>query len=94
LIRAVLKSRGLGISPSYYEHGPWLLSQENRRKIKTKEIPSCWIPHLLVVFMQQLEILVTALIDHLRHITLTSQYPKVAMAIPPLYDHYHHLQHT
>ena len=31
------------------------------RKIEPKEIPSCLIPHVLVVFTRQLEILVTAL---------------------------------
>ena len=54
IIRAVIKRRGPGISPSYYEHG--------RRKIEPTGIPSCLIPHLLVVFTRQLEILVTALI--------------------------------
>ena len=52
---------GPGISPSYYEHGPWLLSKENKRKIDPTENPSCLIPRLLVVFTQQLEILVTTL---------------------------------
>ena len=52
---------GPGISPSYYEHGPWLLSKENKRKIDPTETPSCLIPRLLVVFTQQLEILVTTL---------------------------------
>ena len=40
---------------------PGLLSNENRRKIKPKETPSCLIPRLLLVFIQQLEILVTTL---------------------------------
>ena len=40
---------------------PQLLSWENRRKIEPKEIPSCLIPRLLVVFTWQLEIVVTAL---------------------------------
>ena len=34
-IRAVIKRRGLGISPGYYERGPWLLQRkikENRTK--------------------------------------------------------------
>ena len=53
----------MGISSGYYEHGPWLLSQENRRKIEPKEIPSCLIPLLLVVFTWQLEILVKSLIQ-------------------------------
>ena len=36
---------------------------ENRRKIEPKEIPSRLIPHRLVVFTQQLEILVTTLFE-------------------------------
>ena len=44
------------ISPGYYECGPRLLFLENRRKIEAKEIPSCFIPCLLVVFTWQLEI--------------------------------------
>ena len=59
--RAVIKRRGPGISPGYYERLPRLLSKENKRKIEPKEIPSCLIPRLLVVFTQQLEILVTTL---------------------------------
>lgn len=39
---------------------PLLLSYEKRRKIDLKEIPSCLIPWLLVVFTRKLEILVTA----------------------------------
>ena len=47
-------------------HGPWLLSNENRRKIEPKETLSCLIPCLLVVFTQQLlEILVTTLVIQL-----------------------------
>ena len=53
--RAVIKSRGPEISPGYYEHGPQLLSKENKRKIEPKETPRCLIPHLLVVFTLQLE---------------------------------------
>ena len=60
LSRAVIKWWGLG----YYERGPWLLSKENRRKIEPKETPSCMIPRLLVLFTQQLEILVTTLPIH------------------------------
>ena len=61
--RAVIKSWGLGIFPGFYEHGPRLLSLENRRKIEPKEISSCFfIRHLLVVFARQLEILLTALV--------------------------------
>ena len=60
-LRAVIKNRGPGISPGYYECGPRLLSLENRRKLEPKEIPRCLIPHLLVVFTRQLEILATIL---------------------------------
>ena len=60
-LRAVIKSWGLGIFPGYYEHGPQLLSKKKRRKLEPKEIFSCLIPFLLVVFTQQLEFLVTAL---------------------------------
>ena len=59
LFRAVIKSRGLGISLGHYKHGPWLLSLENRRKIEPRETPSCLIPGPLVVCTWQLEILVT-----------------------------------
>ena len=48
--RAVIKRWG------YYEHGPRLLSKENKRKIEPNETPSCLIPCLLVVFTLQLEI--------------------------------------
>ena len=44
---------------------PRLLLLENRRKIEPKEIPSYLIPCLLIVFTQQLEILVTTLHMHL-----------------------------
>ena len=59
--RAVIKRRGLGISPGYYERLPQLLSKENKRKIELKEIPNCLIPRLFVVFTGQLEILATTL---------------------------------
>jgi len=52
----------LGIPPGYYGCDSQLLSLENRRKIEPKEIPSCLIARLLVVFTQQLEILVTTLL--------------------------------
>ena len=57
--RVVIKSRGPGIFPGYKESGPQLLLSENRSKIEPKEIPRHLIPHLLVVFTRQLEILVT-----------------------------------
>ena len=60
--RAVIKRRGPGISPGYYACGPRLFSWENRRKIEPNEIPSHFIPCLLVVFNQQLKILVTSII--------------------------------
>jgi len=49
-------------SPGYDECDSWLLSEENRGKIEPREIPSCLLPCLLVVFIWQLDILVTALI--------------------------------
>ena len=56
LFQVVIKSWGLGISPSYYECHPRLLLLVNRRKIEPKEIPIYLIPGLLVVFTRQLEI--------------------------------------
>ena len=50
---AVIKRRGPGISPGYYACGPRLFSWENRRKIEPNEIPSRFIPCLLVVFNRQ-----------------------------------------
>ena len=60
-LQAVIKSRGPVISPGSYERGPQLVAQENRRTIEPKEIPGWLIPHLLVVFTWQLEILLTSL---------------------------------
>ena len=51
VFRAFLKSRRPGISSSYYECGPWLLSLKNRRKIEPKETPSCLIPSLLLLYL-------------------------------------------
>ena len=50
--KAVIKRQAPGFFPvsGYYERGSQLLSKENRRKIEPKEIPSCLIPSLLVVF--------------------------------------------
>ena len=50
-VQAVIKSQGPGISPGYYECGPWLLQLENRRKTEPKEIASHLIPCLLVVYV-------------------------------------------
>ena len=62
-IRAVIMSKsagggvgGVGISRGYYECGPRLLHRKIE-KVKPKEIPRHLIPRLLVVFTQQLEIL-------------------------------------
>ena len=68
--RAVIKRRGPGISPGYYERLPRLLSKENKIKIEPKEIPSCLIPRLLVVFTRQLEILVTTLVGNNKKIAV------------------------
>ena len=59
-IRAVIKGGGRGIFSCYYEHDPRLFAQESRGKIELKEINSCLIPCLFLVFNPQLEILVTA----------------------------------
>ena len=55
-----LRAGGQGFSPA--TSGPRLLLLENRRKIEPQEMPSRLIPHLLVVFTWQLEILVTTLV--------------------------------
>ena len=53
---------GPGISPGYYECGRQILSKEKyRRKIEPKEIPSCLIPCVLIVFTWELEMLLTTL---------------------------------
>ena len=56
-----LRAGGQGFPPANKKVSPWLLSWENRREMEPKEISSCLIPDLFVVFTQQLEILVTAL---------------------------------
>ena len=55
LDRAVIKSCGPGTSPR-------LVAQEKIKKMEPKEIPSCLIARLLVVFTRQCEILVTSLL--------------------------------
>ena len=74
MFRAVIKSRGPGISPSYYECGPGLLLLENRRKLEPKEAPRCLIPRLLVVFTRQLEILATTLMLHVNSCRTTFEH--------------------
>ena len=76
-IRVVIKSRGPGIFPGYYESGPRLLLLENRRKIEPKEIPSRLIPRLLVLFTQKLEILVTTLSIMLSMVRFSSKRPAI-----------------
>ena len=85
--RAVIKSRGPGIFPGYYECGPQQLSFENRRKIKPKEIPTCLIPHLLDVFTRQLEILVTTLVLTLKVPIVTNSNFLLTISI-----HYHEIR--
>ena len=53
--------RGAGDFPRILREWPPATLLENRTKIEPKEIPSGLIPRLLVVFTQQLEILVTTL---------------------------------
>ena len=67
-LNRVMVSRGLNYCGVKHMDFPrllrtWsqLLSWEDRRKIEPKEIASCLIPRLLVVFNWQLEIVVTAL---------------------------------
>ena len=56
---AVIKDWGMGNFSQLQQMEP--LATLFHRKIKPKEIPSCLIPCLLVVFTLHLEILVTAL---------------------------------
>ena len=59
--RSVVKEPGTGDFSRLLREWPRLLLLENRRKIERKEISSRLIPRLLIVFTQQLEILVTTL---------------------------------
>ena len=49
----VIKRRGQGIPPGYYECGPSYY-RKIERKIEPREIPHCFIPCLLVAFTRQL----------------------------------------
>ena len=60
--RVVIKEPGARDFPRLLQVWPPATFIENRRKIEPKEIPSCLIPRLLVVFTQQLEILKTTLL--------------------------------
>ena len=55
-----LRARGRGFPLATTNVVPLPLSLE-KKKTEPKEIPSCLIPHLLVVFTWQLETLVTTL---------------------------------
>ena len=46
--RAVIKSRGPGTSPGYYECGSGLLLLENRIKLEPKKPPSVQFPTYLL----------------------------------------------
>ena len=56
--RLSLRGRGRGFPPATMNVFPAYF-QRKMKKIEPKEIPSCLIPCLLVVFTRQLEILVT-----------------------------------
>ena len=62
--RAVTKRQGHRISLGY-------LHRKVEEKCNQKEIPSCLIPRLLVVFTRQLEILVTTLVLRIKDFCLT-----------------------
>ena len=56
-----LRAEGRGFSPATKRVAPGYFYWKIEEKPKPKEIPSRLIPRLLVVFTQQLEILVTTL---------------------------------
>ena len=56
-----LRGRGRGFPPVTKNVAPSYFHRKIEGKKEPKEIPSCLIPRLLVVFTRQLEILVTAL---------------------------------
>ena len=58
LTRAVIKRWGPRISLGYFHR------KIEEKLIEPKEISSCFIPRLLVVFTRQLEILVTSLLTY------------------------------
>ena len=62
LSHVILFIAGLSLSGRGWEFLPATMNvEENRQNIALAEIPSCFIPRLLVVFPQQLEIFVTTL---------------------------------
>ena len=58
--RAVITGWGQGFPPASMHITPSYFHRKTEDKYK-KEIPSCLIPHLLVVFTRQVEILVKTL---------------------------------
>ena len=53
--RVVIKRRGRGFPPAIKNVAPAYFHRKIEKKIEPKEIPSCLIPRLLVVFTWQLE---------------------------------------
>ena len=76
--RAVIKRQGPGISPQQ-------LSKENRRNIEPKETHSYFILHLLVVFTQQYEILLTTRL--MCHCSTSKQMKTITREAPGLMLH-------
>ena len=57
-----LRAGGRGFPPATMSVVPGYFYWKIEEKLEPKETPSCLIPHLLVVFTQQLEILTTTLV--------------------------------
>ena len=68
----VIKSRGPGISPGYYECGHWVLLLKNRRKIEPNEIHSCLIPCALSSI---------SYLEHCTHYNMGSVISRAAMVL-------------
>jgi len=64
MYRVVNKSWGLAISFGYYKAPGYFHWKIEGKQNQEKKIPGCLIPHLLVIFKWQLEILVTTLPIH------------------------------
>ena len=60
LYRAVTKGQGLGTSLDYYEHNPWLLSEETGKK-NSNQKNFLAVPILCLLTTYTWQILVTAL---------------------------------
>ena len=61
ILQGYHQEAGAGDFPRLPWTWPPATFKENRRKIEPKEIPSCLIPHLLVIFTEQHEMFVTTL---------------------------------